>query len=156
MQELFLNIHHIEEHQASMFILLLLSKFLETVFLVEGNGRKIGIDGNIAECRLILSYIKTIFQHIHQPSTDILSAIVCGHRKATNFDAWITAELFAYRKAGLNLFPAATRNFTAANAVVQQTEISSNTSIVLKDECVGDSQFVSLLGIAEKKFIPRS
>ena len=51
-----LHIHHIEEHQASMFILFLLRKFLETVFLVEGNGRKIGI----AEKKFIQVVVTTI------------------------------------------------------------------------------------------------
>ena len=70
-----------------------------------------------------------------------------------NLDAWVTPELLAHRETCLNLLPSATRYFITADAVVQQTEISSNTSIVFKDERIGDAQFLCLLGIIEQKFV---
>lgn len=65
-QRLFLNTHHVEEHQAGVLILVLLCQMSEAVLFIEGNGREIGIDGDEAESGMCLLGMKYVFYSIHQ------------------------------------------------------------------------------------------
>lgn len=55
MQELFLNIHHIEEHEASVLVLLFLREMYKAILFIEGNGREVCVNGDITESRLALN-----------------------------------------------------------------------------------------------------
>ena len=112
-------IHHIKEHKPRMFIFLFLGKFLKTVLTVKLYGRQVCIDGNIAECRLILADIKAFLQLAHQPTANALSAIVQGNGKVPDLDAGITAELLADGELSPNLLPSAAGNLAATDTVVQ-------------------------------------
>lgn len=151
--EVLKHIHHVEEHQAGVLVLFLLGECLETILLIEGNGREVGIDSDVTKSRLVLPRIESLFKIIHQPCSDILSTKVQGNCETADLDAWVAAELLAHGETRLNLLPSATRYLITADAVVQQTEISSNTSIVFKDERIGDAQLLCLLGIIEQEFV---
>ena len=153
MQELFLNIHHIEEHEASVLVLLFLREMYKAILFIEGNGREVCVNGDITESRLALNSLKPLFQLAHQPSADALPAIIYGNSKTPYFDAWIAAKLFANREFGFNLFPTAASNLVATNTVVQQTEISNNTSFILQDERIGNTQLNWFFCIIKQKSI---
>ena len=65
MQELFLNIHHIEEHEASVLVLLFLREMYKAILFIEGNGREVCVNGDITESRLALNSLKPLFQLAH-------------------------------------------------------------------------------------------
>ena len=125
-----------------MFIFFFLGKFLETVLAVKLYGRQVCINGNVTKSRLILADIKPLFQLVHQPSANALPVIVHGNCKTSYLDARITAKLLADRKLCPNLLPSTARNLAAADTVVQQAEISSNTSFVFKNERIGNAKFL--------------
>ena len=70
------NLHHVEVHQAGVFVLVLLRQVQKPVvpshdviniagpsLLVEGNGGEVGIDGDIMECWFWYSLILSFFLH---------------------------------------------------------------------------------------------
>ena len=76
------------------------------------------------------------------------------YSKTAYLDAGITTELFVAREMAANLLPAATCHLALANLVVQQAEISHNTSIVsFKDERVGNAKLLRRLGIVKQELV---
>ena len=151
MQDLFLNIHHIEEHKTSMFIFLFLREVYKAVLFVEGNGREVCVNSDIAESRLALNCFKPFFQMAHQPPADTHPTIIYGNSKTAYFDAWITAKLFADREFRFNLFLTAASNLVTTYSVVQKTKISNNTSIVFQNERISNAQPSGLFSIVKQK-----
>ena len=49
--EVLKHIHHVDEHQAGVLVLVLLDECLETILLIEGNGREVGIDSDVTKSR---------------------------------------------------------------------------------------------------------
>ena len=139
-----------------MFVFFFLGEFLETVLAVKLYGRQICIDGNVSESRLILADIEPLLQLVHQPSSNALPAIVHGNGKAPDLDAGITAELLADGELRPNLLPSAASNLAATDSVVQQTEISGNTSFVFKNERIGNAKILRVLGIVEQEPVEAS
>ena len=45
------DLHHVIEHEAGMFILVLLCQMYKAVLFVKGDGRKVGVHGDVAEFR---------------------------------------------------------------------------------------------------------
>ena len=122
-----------------MIILFLLSQFNKTIFLVEGDGRKICVNGYETKSRLTNLGVKLNLQQVHKLAADILAAIVFGNSETANLDARITTEPLPIRKTILYLLPTAVRYLHTAHLVVQQTEICNYASIVLKEERIGNT-----------------
>ena len=118
------NLHHIVEHQAGVLVLFLLGECLETILLIEGNGREVGIDSDVTKSRATKLFVQQAFYSVHQPCSDILSTKVQGNCETADLDAWVAAELLALWKVGANLLPSATNNFNFTYLVVENAKIS--------------------------------
>lgn len=147
------DIHHVEEHEACVVVFFFLGEWLETVLFVERNGREVGIDSDETECGTTKLGVQQSFYSIHKPCAYTLTSIVQRDSKPTNLNTRIAAKLLTYREVGFNLLPSAPRYLIAANAVIEQAEISGNTSIVFKDERIGNAQRLGVFRIIEKKSV---
>ena len=75
-KELFGNLHHVEVHQAGVLVLVLLRQMQKPVLLVEGNGRKVGINGDEAEGGVGGTLMEQILHNIHESPSNLLTTIV--------------------------------------------------------------------------------
>ncbi len=151
---LFGNLHHVEVHQSGVLVLVLLRQLQESILFVEGNGREVGIDGNEAEGQGIALALQFLDEFVHHVAPNILASKIQGYGKTPYLHARITAELLAFGKTGTNFLPAAANHFILAYLVTEQTEISSNTSIVcFKDERIGNAKFLRRLCIVKQELI---
>ena len=153
MQNLSSNIHHIEEHEASMLVLVLLRQMNETVLFVERNGGEIGIDSDVTECGSSLSHIQHFQQSSHKVSPNLPASEIQGYRKTAYLNCGITAKLFVTGETALNLFPSTTNYFILTNFVVKQAEIGCYTIINLKNERFCNAKFKAWLSILKQEFV---
>ena len=84
---------------------------------------------------------------------DMLPAIFLGDGKTPYLDSGVTAELLALGKVRANLLPSAANHLVLAHFVVENTEISRNTPIVLQDERIGYAQFERRLCVLEQEIV---
>ena len=137
-----------------MLVLVLLRQVKEPVLFVEGNGREVGINGDIMECRHAPLHLQFVDKHLHHCLADVESTEICGHGKTAYLHAGVTAELLVAWETAANLLPAAANHFALAYLVVQQTEVGSNASIVgFEDESIGNAKFLRRLCIVEQELL---
>ena len=118
MQNLSSNIHHIEEHEASMLVLVLLRQMNETVLFVERNGGEIGIDSDVTECGSSLSHIQHFQQSSHKVSPNLPASEIHGYRKTTYLNCRVTAKSFIIRKTVFDFLPPAIRYLLTTNLII--------------------------------------
>ena len=153
MNELCICIHHVIEHEASMLVFIFFVQLYKMVLFIERNCRKICIDGKIAEGGAPLFLFEQALNLSQQFRTNIMTTIVKGYGKATNFYCRITTELLAFRKTFFNFFPSAVGYIPATNLIIQKTKISNYTSIIFKNERIGYTQFLRPFCILKQELV---
>ncbi len=97
--------------------------------------------------------MEQVFDNVHEPSSYLLASVVFGYGEPAYLDGGVTTKLLALWKVRANLLPTAANNFILAHLVVENTEISSNTSIVLQDERIGYKKFERRFRILEQEIV---